>query len=161
MLSQESRTRIEENTKKFPTAKSAVLDALYVVQNEEGFVTEEGMREAAELLGMPYADVEAVATFYTLLQKRPSGKYVLDVCTTLTCSLLGAEHLIDYLSKKLEIRVDETTPDGMFTLRAVQCLGDCGNAPVMMVGDTYYDNLTPEKLDGILDELRRKARESG
>ncbi|MEN6371048.1 MAG: NADH-quinone oxidoreductase subunit NuoE [Armatimonadota bacterium] len=161
MLSQESRAQIEENAKRFPSAKSAILNALYVVQNEEGFVAEDGMQEIAELLGMPYTDVEAVATFYTLFQKQPAGKYRLDVCTTLTCSLLGAEHLIDYLYKKLGIKVDETTPDGMFTLRAVQCLGDCGNAPVMMVGDAYYDNLTPEKLDGILDELRRKAGESG
>jgi NADH-quinone oxidoreductase subunit E len=161
MLSEKSRSQIEENAKKYPSAGSAVLNALYVVQDEKGFVTEDGMREVAELLGMPYADVEAVATFYTMFQKQPSGRYILDVCTTLSCSLLGAEHLIDYLSRKLEIKVDETTPDGMFTLRAVQCLGNCGNAPVMMVGDTYYDNLTPEKLDGILDELKRKAGAGG
>jgi NADH-quinone oxidoreductase subunit E len=85
------------------------------------------------------------------------GKYQLDVCTTLSCSLLGAEHLVDYLSRKLGIRVGETTPDGVFTLRTVECLGDCGRAPVMMVGDRYYDDLTPEKLDGIIDELRDKA----
>lgn len=159
MLSKESKECIRKFAKRFPIAQSAVLDALYIVQNEAGYVTEEGMREVAELLGMPYVDVRAVASFYTMFLKRPSGRYVLDVCTTLSCSLLGAEHLADYLSDKLGIEVGETTPDGMFTLRTVQCLGDCGNVPVMMVGDTYYENLTPEKLDSLLDELRIKAQE--
>lgn len=157
MLSEKSRAQIKKSAGRFPAAQSAVLDALYVIQDEEGFVTEEGMREIAELLGMPYADVRAVASFYTMFHSRPSGRYVLDVCTTLSCSLLGAEHLVDYLSNRLGIKVGETTPDGIFTLRTVQCLGDCGKAPVMMVGDTYYENLTPEKLDSLLDELRRKA----
>lgn len=159
MLSKDYREQIQNDAKKFPTAQSAVLDALYVVQDEAGYVTEEGMCEVAELLGMPYADVRAVASFYTMFMKRPSGRYVLNVCTTLSCSLLGAEHLVDYLSDKLGVKVGETTPDGMFTLRTVECLGDCGNAPVMMVGDTYYENLTPEKLDSLLDELRKKSQE--
>lgn len=160
MLSEEARKTILDEAGRFPDRRSAVLPALYVVQNDQGYVTEEGMKEVSELLGMSESDVLGVATFYTMLFERPIGRYVLDVCSTLSCSLLGAEHLVDYLGNKLGIRVGETTPDGLFTLRTVTCLGDCGKAPVMMVGDTYYDDLTPEKLDNILDELKRKAESS-
>jgi NADH-quinone oxidoreductase subunit E len=159
MLSEETRNRILESAKHYPESRSAVLPALYAVQQDQGFITEEGMREVAELLDISHSDVDGIATFYTLLFKRPVGRYVIEVCTTLSCALLGAEHLLDYLSKKLGVKVGETTPDGMFTLRSSECLGDCGRAPVMMVGDTYYEDLTPEKLDNILDELRKKAEE--
>ena len=157
MLSDEMRNRILESTSKFSDRRSAVLEALYAVQEEHGHVTEEGMEEVARILDVPKSDVAGVATFYTLFFKRPVGKYVLQVCTTLSCSLLGAEHLVDYLSNKLGIEVGETTTDGLFTLLTTQCLGDCGNAPVMMVGDTYYDNLTIEKLDALLEKLKDGA----
>ena len=134
------------------------MPALYVVQEEHGHLTEDGMAEVAKLLDMPLSDVGGVATFYSMYFQHPVGRYVLDVCKTLSCALLGAEHIVEYLSRKLGIKVGETTPDGLFTLRTVECLGACGAAPVMMVGDTYYENLTPEKIDFILDELRSKAQ---
>lgn len=157
MLSEEARKRILEDAGRYPDKQSAILPALYVVQDEEGYITREGMDEVALLLDIPCSDVTGVATFYSMYFMRPVGRYVLDVCKTLSCSLLGAQHLVDHLSEKLGIAVGETTTDRLFTLRAVECLGDCGSAPVMMVGDTYYRDLTPEKLDSILDELRRKA----
>jgi NADH-quinone oxidoreductase subunit E len=157
MLPEEARRKIIESRERFPDRKSAILPALHIVQESCGYLTNESMDEVARLLDMPHSDVGGVATFYSMFFERPVGKYQLDVCTTLSCSLLGAEHLVDYLSRKLGIRVGETTPDGVFTLRTVECLGDCGRAPVMMVGDRYYDDLTPEKLDGIIDELRDKA----
>lgn len=134
------------------------MPALYVVQEEDGRLTDEGMGEVAKLLEMPYSDVVGVATFYSMYFERPVGRYVLDVCKTLSCALLGAESLVEHLSRKLGIKVGETTPDGLFTLRTVECLGACGKAPVMMVGDTYYEDLTPEKLDGIIESLRREAQ---
>ena len=156
-LSDEAKKKIVENGGKYPDPRSAVLEALYVVQEEQGYVTEEGMEEVAQLLDISRSDVAGIATFYTLFNKRPVGKYMLHVCTTLSCSLLGAEHLVDYLSARLGIKIGETTPDGLFTLLTTECLGDCGNAPVMMVGDTYYDNLTPEKLDTLLEKLKDGA----
>lgn len=157
MLSEEARKHIIETASAYPDRRSAVLPALYVVQNEEGYVSEDGMDEVAKLLNLPRTDVGGVASFYSMFFRRPVGRYVLDVCKTLSCSLLGAEHLVDYLTEKLGVEVGETTPDGLFTIRTVECLGACGGAPVMMVGDTYYENLTREKLDALIDDLRRKA----
>lgn len=159
MLSEEVRRKIIEGKESYPDRRSAIMPALYAVQESEGHISEDAMAEVAKLLEIPASDVGGVASFYSMYFRKPVGRYVLDVCKTLSCSLLGAEHLVEHLSKKLGIKVGETTPDGMFTLRTVECLGDCGNAPVMMVGDTYYENLTPEKLDSLLDELRAKARE--
>ena len=157
MLSEKLRKEILRTRDRYPDRRSAVLPALHVVQDEQGSVTEEGMAEIAELLDLPRSDVGGVATFYTMFFKRPVGRYVLDVCTTLSCSLLGSEHLVEYLSAKLGVKVGETTADGMFTLRTVECLGACGNAPVMMVGDTYHEDLTKEKIDSLLDQLRKKV----
>lgn len=157
MLTVGTREKIQKSAERFPVRRSAILPALHLVQEEKGYLSNESLNEVAELLGMPHSDVAGVATFYSMFFERPVGRYILDVCTTLSCSLIGAEHLVDYLAKKLGIRVGETTPDGIFTLRTVECLGDCGNAPVMMVGETYYENLTPERLDGILDDLRNRA----
>lgn len=158
MISGEVEKEILGLKEQFPVRGSAILPALRMLQKEHGYLTQDGMHEVARLLEIPYSDVGGVASFYTMLFSRPTGKYTLDVCTTLSCSLLGAEHLVDYLSDKLGINVGETTPDGLFTIRTVQCLGDCGKAPVMMVGDRYYEDLTPEKLDSLLDELRRRVQ---
>lgn len=157
MLSEKTRKKILESKARFPKRESAILPALHLAQEERGYLSDESLNEVAELLEMPHSDVGGVATFYSMFFERPIGKYTLDVCKTLSCSLMGAEHLVDYLAEKLGIKVGETTPDGLFTLRTVECLGDCGHAPVMMVGDTYYEDLTPEKLDNILNELKRKV----
>ncbi len=157
MLSEQAKHAILEKKADYPDRSSAILPALHILQEDQGYVTQEGMQEVAELLEMPCSDVGGVASFYTMFAKRPVGLYTLDVCKTLSCALLGAEHLVDYLSEKLGIKVGETTPDGLFTLRTVECLGACGNAPVMMVGDTYYEDLTKEKLDGIIVDLRSRA----
>ncbi|MBI2844705.1 MAG: NADH-quinone oxidoreductase subunit NuoE [Armatimonadetes bacterium] len=156
-ISGEAQRRILDAKTRYPSRSSAILPALHILEEDQGYVTEEGMAEIAGLLDMPMSDVGGVASFYSMFMQRPSGTYRLDVCRTLSCALLGSEHLVDYLSEKLGIKVGETTPDGLFTLRTVECLGDCGKAPVMMAGDTYYEDLTPEKLDAILDDLRRKA----
>lgn len=155
MLNEETKNKILDNKDKFPRRQSAILPSLYAVQEQDGYVTTEGMAEVGKLLEVPLVDVEAAASFYTMLFKRPKGKHVIDVCRTLSCSLMGSDHLLDYLADKLNIREGETTSDGMFTLRAVECLGNCGNAPIAMIDDEQYDNLTQEKLDAILAELRK------
>jgi NADH:ubiquinone oxidoreductase subunit E len=100
--------------------------------------------------------VASVASFYTMLNREPVGRHLIQVCTNISCSLLGAEHLLEYISRKLGIQPGETTPDGEFTLLEVECLGSCGTAPMMQVNDRYYENLTEEKADQILSGLTQR-----
>ncbi len=141
--------------KKYPQARSALLPALEIAQREAGYLSPQVLREVALLMDLPPVEVASVASFYTMLYRRPVGKHVIQVCTNISCSLMGAEHIVDVLRKKLGIEVGETTPDGRFTLLTVECLGSCGTAPMMQVDDTYYENLTEERLDAILAELSR------
>lgn len=154
MLSEKAVQEINELTYKYATRRSAVMPALSVVQREHGYVTEEGMRDVARILGVRPVLVFEVATFYTMYNKKPVGKYHVQVCTNIACSLLGAEHLMDFLSRKLGIKVKETTSDKKFTLSAVECLGSCGTAPMMQINDAYYENLTEGKVEEILNSLR-------
>ena len=141
--------------KKYPQARSALLPALEIAQREAGYLSPQVLGEVALLMDLPPVEVASVASFYTMLYRRPVGKHVIQVCTNISCSLMGAEHIVEVLQKKLGIQVGETTPDGRFTLLTVECLGSCGTAPMMQVDDTYYENLTEERLDAILAELSR------
>jgi NADH-quinone oxidoreductase subunit E len=140
---------------RYPQARSALLPALDIAQREAGYLSPQVLREVAVLMDLPPVEVASVASFYTMLYRRPVGKHVIQVCTNISCSLMGAEHIVNVLRKKLGIEVGETTPDGRFTLLTVECLGSCGTAPMMQVDDTYYENLTEERLDAILAELSR------
>ena len=154
MLSDESRKEIQRIRDEFPDAQSALLPALWLAQRDYGgWLPEAALDEVAAVMDLPAAHVAATATFYTMLNKKPVGRHLVQVCTNIACSLLGAEHLVDYIGKKLGIGVGETTPDGKFTLVEVECLGSCGTAPVMQIGDRYYEDLTEEKIDRILAEL--------
>jgi NADH-quinone oxidoreductase subunit E len=153
MLSEKVKTEIDELKGKYPDPKSALLPALEIAQREHGWLSEEVMREVGAAMDLPPTEVASVASFYTMLYTQPVGEHVIQVCTNISCSLLGAEHIVDYISRKLGIEVGDTTPDGKFTLLAVECLGSCGTAPVMQVDETYYESLTEEKLDQILAEL--------
>jgi NADH-quinone oxidoreductase subunit E len=138
---------------RYPDGKAAILPALYLAQKEFGYVSDEAIVYIAGLVGTSSAEVEGVATFYTMYNRKPVGKYHVQICRNISCSLLGAEHLIEHVSKKLGVRPGETTPDGKFTLTKVECLGSCGTAPVMQVNDEYHENLTVESIDRILDQL--------
>ena len=154
MLSDESRKEIQRIRDEFPDAQSALLPALWLAQRDYGgWLPEAALDEVAAVMDLPAAHVAATATFYTMLNKKPVGRHLVQVCTNIACSLLGAEHLVDYIGKKLGIGVGETTPDGKFTLVEVECLGSCGTAPVMQIGHRYYEDLTEEKIDRILAEL--------
>ena len=154
MLSENAVKEINELTSKYATKRSVIMPALSVVQREHGYVTEEGMRDVARILGLKPILVFEVATFYTMYNKKPVGKYHIQVCTNIACSLLGAEHLMDFLSRKLGVKTKETTSDKKFTLSAVECLGSCGTAPMMQVNDNYYENLTESKVEEILNSLK-------
>ena len=153
MLSEKAKAEISKLKGKYPDPKSALLPALEIAQQEHGWLSQEIMREVGEAMDLPPTEVASVASFYTMLYQQPVGEHVIQVCTNLSCSLLGAEHLVDYISRKLGIKVGDTTPDGKFTLFTVECLGSCGTAPMMQINKTYYENLTEEKIDRILEEL--------
>ncbi len=153
MLSKEALEKIAEVQKKYPSKRSAVLPSLYIAQEEQGYVTQEAMAEIAKILELPPNQVFESATFYTMYNKKPVGKYHIQVCTNLSCSLLGAEHIVEYISRKIGTASGETTSDKKFTLSTVECLGSCGTAPMMQLNDDYHEDLTEEKIDKILDSL--------
>jgi NADH-quinone oxidoreductase subunit E len=156
-FSRELKAKIDHWIAKYPPdqKQSAVLPALTLVQAENGgWLTDALMQETADYLGMSYIAVYEVATFYSLYDLKPTGKYKLGVCTNISCMLSDCDKIMDHLSKKLQIKPGETTQDGRFTLKEVECLGACAEAPVMHVGNHYYENLTPEKVDEIIESLK-------
>lgn len=153
VLSEKTVKKIAEVQKKYPTKRSAVLPSLYLAQEEQGYITKEAMAEIARILSVPPVQVYESATFYTMYNKKPVGRNHIQVCTNLSCSLLGAEHIVEYISRKIGVKVGGTTHDKRFTLSTVECLGSCGTAPMMQINDEYYENLTDEKIDKILDSL--------
>jgi NADH-quinone oxidoreductase subunit E len=141
-----------------PAKRARLLTALYIAQEQEGYLTPEALGRISARLDVPEAEVYSTASFYTLFRTEPVGRYVIQVCTGLSCYLVGgAERLVDYLEQKLGIRAGETTPDGLFTLETVQCLASCGTAPAMRVNDELYENLTAEKVDVLIDQLKERA----
>lgn len=154
MLSEASKAEIRRVRDEYPDAQSALLPALYLAQRDYGgWLPEEAFDEVAEVMGLSATLVASVSTFYTMLNRKPVGRHLVQVCTNISCSLLGGEHLVQYLGRKLGIGPGETTPDGRFTLLAVECLGSCGTAPMMQVDDRYHENLTEEKVEQILQAL--------
>lgn len=135
--------------------KSALLPLLHLAQDESGgWLDVAAMDYVASLLNIEPIEVYEVATFYSMYNLKPVGKHVFEVCQTGPCMLNGSDNIIDYIKEKLQINVGETTADGMFTLKTVECLGACGYAPMMQLGKTYREHLTKEKVDGIIEELR-------
>jgi NADH-quinone oxidoreductase subunit E len=153
-FSAEAKKQVDKLLSRYPTKEAALLPVLHVAQKEFGYVSPDVEKFVAGVLELPPIKVHAVATFYTMYNKKPVGKYHVQVCTNIGCSLLGADHLVKYIEKKLGIRKGETTADGRFTLIEVECLGSCGTAPVMQVNDDYYENLTEQKIDAILDGMK-------
>lgn len=159
-LSAAVRAKIDRWLLRYPAdqKRSAVLQALHYVQEEnKGWLTEELMTAVADYLGITKIAVLEVATFYSLFNLTPVGQFVINVCTNISCMLNGSEKIVEHLKKRLEIEVGQTTPDGKFTLREVECLAACAAAPMFQIGKKYYEYLTPEKVDQILNELRGHA----
>ncbi len=131
------------------------MPAMHVVLEEMGYQNRDIVRQVAGLLDLSEMEVNETLSFYTYFPKEGVGKYHIQVCTNVSCMLSGAEQLLAYLEQKLGIKAGQTTPDGLFTLTAVECLGSCGTAPVMQVNQDYYENLTRAKVDQILDALKQ------
>ena len=138
-----------------PGAESSlVLPCLRRIQEERGYVADQDIDWLVEYLGVPRVQIEEVLTFYTQFRRQPVGRWHVQTCRNVSCSMRGAERLIDHLSRKLGVKVGETTADGRFTLSVVECLGSCGTAPVVMVNDTYHENMDAAKIDALLGELK-------
>jgi len=153
MLSELTKEKIKRFKDLFPQRKSAILPALHEAINDVGCTDSAIFKEIAHLLSLSPLEVSETASFYTFFPKEGTGKYLIQVCTNLSCSLLGAESLAKYLEDKLKIKVGQTTPDKKFTLATVECLGSCGTAPVMQINQDYHENLTEDKIDKILEDL--------
>lgn len=140
-------------------SKSALLPILHIAQAEnDGWLSVNAMDAVAQVLGIQHIEVYEVASFYSMYNLRPVGRHHLEVCRTSPCMIRGSDDIISYLEKKLNIHVGETTKDGMFTLKGVECLGSCGTAPMLQCGAKYHENLTPEKVDALLEQLRNEPR---
>lgn len=157
LIDSDSRAEIDTWIAKYPAdqKQSAVMAALRIVQDANGgWLTNELMDAVAEYLEMPKVSVYEVATFYSMYEHKPVGKHKICVCTNVSCLLCGSEGIVDHLKQKLGVsEFGEVTEDGRFSLKEVECLGACGGAPMFQIGRKYYENLTPEKVDEILDSL--------
>ncbi|MEW6144744.1 MAG: NADH-quinone oxidoreductase subunit NuoE [Thermodesulfobacteriota bacterium] len=149
------RERINAIVSGSETRQSALIPVLREIQNEFGYLSNESMEEAAGILGLPPSSVQNVATFYTMFFRKPVGEHVIWLCRTLSCALRGAEHVEHHMCERLGVRTGETTPDGKITLMEAECLASCGSAPVMLVDDKLEENLTKEKVDRLIEELRK------
>lgn len=158
MFTPEIRADIDTWIAKYPVEwkQSAVMSALRIVQDANGgFLTEALMDEVADYLDMPAISVYEVASFYSMYELKPVGKHKLCVCTNVACLVCGSDGIVKHLENRLGIKLGETSADGKFTLKEVECLGACGGAPMLQIGNQYYENLTPELVDSILDGLEQ------
>ncbi len=158
--SPETEKAIEELITRYPVKEAALIPALHKVQDEIGWMPVEAMDWVADKLELPRVRVYGVTSFYTMFRREPTGRHRIEICTNLSCSLMGAEHLSAYLCKKLGINIGETTSDGRITLTEAECLGSCGTAPVMLIDDVFHENLDPDKVDSLLAELETKDKEA-
>lgn len=152
-FSQNALLEYNEILSRYPEREAAILPTLHLAQREFGYLSTEVVTYVSNLLGFTEARIFGVATFYTMYNKKPVGRYHIQVCKNISCSLLGAGHIIHYISTKLGVEAGESTADGRFTLSLVECLGSCGTAPMMQINDDYYEDLALDKIDGILDTL--------
>jgi len=155
----ENRAKLEEICARYPAEerKSAIIAALYLAQHQQGYITGNAMRHVAEAIGCTPADVEDVVSFYTMFYTRPVGRYVIQVCRTLSCALMGAERVTEELANTLGIAVGETDKAGEFTLLEVECLGACDRAPVVGVNDAWHECQNAEDVTQLVDWLRARG----
>ncbi|MFK8138046.1 MAG: NADH-quinone oxidoreductase subunit NuoE [Bdellovibrionales bacterium] len=157
-LKENSVQEIKKELGRYETPYSAIIPSLYVVQKEHGWVSEEAIEYLSKLMDIPEADINEVNTFYTMFNKKPTGKYHLQVCCNISCSMAKARELTDHILQKLDLKEGEVTDDGLFTVSRVECLGSCDTAPVIQVGiDKYNENMTVDKTDQLIADLKAKG----
>jgi NADH-quinone oxidoreductase subunit E len=160
VFSETARERIPTIVARYPEKRAALLPLLWIVQEEHGYVSEEAMTEVAGLLDLTPPQVFQTISFYTMYNTKPIGKFHIQVCRSLMCALVGTDNVTRWIESKLGIKLGETTPDKMFTLKQVECLASCATGPMMQINDDYYESLTQDKVNRILDDLKRDGRSS-
>jgi NADH-quinone oxidoreductase E subunit len=158
-FSAQAKQQIERLRTRYPTRQAVLLPVLHLAQDEFGHLSDEAIDLVANTLSLPVAHVFGVVTFYTMFHREPRGPNELMVCTNVSCMLRGANDILGHIEKRLGIKAGETTADGAFTLIEEECLAACANAPMMICGPEYYLDLTPEKVDKTLDELKKRYLE--
>ncbi len=154
MLNEENLKEVEELRKRYPTSQALMLPVLWMVQEQEGYISEDSMRYVASLLRIPFGHILGVVSFYTLLQKNRIGKYHIEVCTNVSCMLRGSRKILEHIEQRLGIKPGETSSDKKWTLSEAECMGSCATAPMLAIGDEYYENLTIEKIDKLIDTIK-------
>ncbi len=153
MLSDDERREIEAEMPRYPDKQAVCIDAMQIVQKHRGWVSDEALADIADLLGMSFADLDGVATFYNLIYRKPVGRHVIHVCDSVSCWIMGYDRIREHLRTRLGISYGETTPDNRITLLPIVCLGACDHAPAMMVDRALHQDLDPQKIDAILKGL--------
>jgi NADH-quinone oxidoreductase subunit E len=156
-FSDQFEARLADMLQHYPTKRSVLVPTLLYAQDETGFLSDEVIAEIAQRLDLTVLDVNNVISYYSMLTTKPRGKYNVQVCTNIACLLRGGEQLLEHCQKKLGIGHKQTTADGLFTLEEVECIGACSWAPAAQVNYDFHENLTPEKMDRILDEYKKKG----
>jgi NADH-quinone oxidoreductase subunit E len=154
MLTSEERAEIEAELPHYPNKRAVCIDAMKIVQRHRGWVSPESIRDIAEFLDMPAAELESVGSFYNLIHRKPVGRHVIWLCNSVSCWIMGHDRLRDHIVKRLQIQPGETTADNRFTLLPIVCLGACDHAPTMMIGDDMHLDLDPAKADQALDQYK-------
>jgi NADH-quinone oxidoreductase subunit E len=158
MLSETAKQAIREQMARYPVSRSALLHALYVAQGEcGGWVPPEAIRDVAEVMELDPADVQSTMSFYVMYNKAPTGKYLIEICHNISCALLGCKNLFDVVERKCGIGPGQTSEDGLFTLKGVECLAACGGAPALQVNGKYHEFVTPEQLENLIDQMRAEG----
>jgi NADH-quinone oxidoreductase subunit E len=155
--SPEDLARIEEIISRYPEKRAAMLPLLWLAQEKWGWLSADVIRRVAKTMGVPPSDVFGVATFYTMFKKAPTGKYLVQVCHTLPCALRGADAIVEHLQKTLQVDEHGQSADGLFTLERVECLASCGSAPMMQINEHFYELLTPQRCDQVIEAMRAGA----
>jgi NADH-quinone oxidoreductase E subunit len=162
VFSPEVEAEMDRHLAKYPVKRSAILPLMFIVQRERGgYLDPPGVAYLADRLGVRITDIWEVATFYSMINTEPVGKYHLQICKTLSCKIMGEPKVTERACSRLGIKPGETTPDGQFSVSLVECLGSCGTAPMMQIGFDYYENLTEEKVDEIIDKCSRGELSNG
>src|SRR2546429_4075395 len=156
MISEQAKQRMRDLAARYPAARSAVMPALYIAQQEEGYITQAALEAVSEAIGMMVDDVESVATFYTMYYQQQPGRKVIKICNSISCYLRNCDALVSHFEQRLGIKRGETTADGNYTLMTAECLASCGTAPVLQVNDEFVENVTPEMADALIDEWNRE-----
>jgi len=156
MISEQAKQRMRDLAARYPVARSAIMPALYIAQQAEGYITQDALQAVAEAIGLTVDDVESVATFYTMYYQQQPGKKVIKVCTSISCYLRGCDAVVDRFEERLGMKRGETSADGNFTFMTTECLASCGTAPVLQVNDEFVENVTLEMVDALVDEWKKE-----